>query len=152
MQYGLDNWVGNVDHFIKQARGFLRERSKDVLPIPKRAPIMPADENAALNTPLLESTAVQRPSSSGSAHHNSDSSDDSLIKREVAILRRVQARSNTILTPMVLMNLELAAYYMLVLMNVSIFVSCCSPQPHLRFQTPTDTRVEQTQLPEWLTK
>lgn len=111
---------------MTQASRYLKVRSGNIPLIANSTVHKVADAELASDTSTVISTGVQLPSmaniattnSGGSQVPDADSSLEALVKREALLLRRVQTRSNSILTPTILINLELAAYYLLVLMNV----------------------------------
>lgn len=122
MNTGLDNWVVNCDVFFNQAREYTqlgrRRESLQTDPDPDcDIDLLGAEDFARPPNVTLPVTQVNSVTPHSPAEPTNEVDD--ARHREAGILRRIQRRHNGVLTPEVLINLELAAYYLLLLINVS---------------------------------
>lgn len=137
MTTGLDEWIPNLSNFFEQARQYLKvssARSSRNSPPISTTP----DSQSSAQGPSKASPQPSIPTApsatappSESAHLDTVAIREDLftatpLDLEVAMLTRAQRRHNSTLTPEVLNNLELAAYYARLLLNV------CSKNPSIR--------------------
>lgn len=134
MNTGLDEWVANVATFFSHARRFLSVNGGDqnLQSASSTSPDAPTTDPGPSDTSRQVATVSKKHTSASLKKLSQLPSEDSFklptdllkaspIEVEVSMLFRAQRRRNTLLTPEVINNLELAAYYARLLINVSRF-------------------------------
>lgn len=94
MRTGLDRWIDKMDSFYQDAHNYLDRVDKGVSPLAPST-VQPQE----LSMDIL-------------------ASEEARISHEANLLHRLENRRSQLLIPDILTNLELAAYYLLVLLNV----------------------------------
>lgn len=125
MNTGMDTWVPNVANFFTQARQYLRHRSTSGVDHSRQMSMstslhssMPHQNIASVDSLLttMESGTLASTSMPTGIPH--DLTKASSIDIEAALLRRSTSRTHSMLVPEVLNSLELAAYYLRLLVGV----------------------------------
>lgn len=142
MSRGLDEWVPNLHNFFRQAQRHLallpkssQNPTADGSSTERTASTAGHNESGAGSQATVISQVLSQanlPQTSDPSHLKAipmDLTKASAIDIEAALLRRTTARRNGLLVPEILNNLELAAYYVRILLSVSFcLLVILSPQ------------------------
>lgn len=130
MRTGLDEWVDKMDSFSQEASNHLARVAQGTFPVAPPSSAQPQEFSLDIFA-----------------------SEEARITQEANILHRLVSRRKQLLIQDILTNLELAAYYLLVLLNASElfysfryhdspFISMISPPPKQCSRTTRTAAVE----------